>query len=114
MSTDDPKDPARTADERPEPKTPDQVAALVRTILDEGGPVVPSKHFKTRGRERDFDTQDALEVMRNGLVAPTPVWNERVGSWNYHIAGVDLEREALTVRIAFYRNDTGIVLVTAF
>jgi hypothetical protein len=99
---------------RPVPLAPERVAEIVRQVLDGYGAVIPSAHFGQRGRLRDFTTQDALEILRSGVVVPRPVWNERVGAWNYDIIGVDVEGEPLTVRIAVSPTATTIILVTAF
>jgi hypothetical protein len=96
---------------RPVPLAPERVAEIVRQVLAGYGAVIPSVHFGQRGRLRDFTTQDALEILRSGAVVPRPVWNERVGPWNF---GIDVEEEPLTVRIAVSPTATTIILVTAF
>jgi hypothetical protein len=108
---DRPKD---TKEERPVPLSAGQLASLAQAVIAGSGSLVPTEHFKKRGRERNFSMQDALEVLRTGTVIPAPIWNEKTVSWNYDIGGRDLEGESLTVRVAPMAFHTGLVLVTAF
>lgn len=82
--------------------------------MDGSCSIIPTDHFKKRGRERDFSVQDALEVLRTGTVTPTPLWNEHTESWNYDIAGRDIEGDVLTIRVAPTSSRSGLILVTAF
>jgi hypothetical protein len=99
---------------RPAPITAGQIATLAQAVLSGAGSLSPTEHFKKRGRERDFTVQDAVEVLRTGTVIQYPIWNEKTASWNYDIAGRDIEGECLTVRVAPTASQRGLVLVTAF
>ncbi len=107
-------DQERRQGERPVPSSVAEMAALVRGVQEGSCSLIPTPHFKKRGRERDFSIQDALEVFRTGMVSPTPEWNENTNSWNHDIIGTDLEGDELTVRVAPTANKSGLVLVTAF
>lgn len=100
--------------ERPAPLSVAEVAELVRAVVGGNGSIIPTDHFKKRGRQRDFSTRDALEVLRTGTVSPAPLWNDKTEAWNYDIAGQDIEGDALTVRVAPTFSRNGVVLVTAF
>lgn len=100
--------------ERPSPLSVAEIVALVRAVVDGNGSIIPTDHFKKRGRQRDFSTRDALEVLRTGMVSPVPLWNDNTEAWNYDIAGQDIEGESLTVRVAPTFSHNGVVLVTAF
>lgn len=100
--------------ERPFPPPATEIVALVRAVLEGSCSLIPTSHFKKRGRERHFSVQDALEVLRTGTVIPTPLWNDKTESGNHDIAGTDIEGEALTVRVAQASSPLGLVLVTAF
>lgn len=114
MSTDDTQKDELPEPVRPSPLTIIEIADLVRAVLAGGCSIIPTEHFKKRGRERDFSIRDALEVLRTGTVSPTPLWNERTESWNYDIGGVDIEGDPLTVRIAPTTSGEGLIFVTAF
>lgn len=96
----------------PPPLAITAISALARGVLEGSCSLVPTDHFKKRSRERDFSVQDALEVFRTGTISPTPIWNDKTGSWNYDISGIDLNGDELTVRVA--PSNRGLVLVTAF
>lgn len=102
----------RPAGKKP-PLSPQQVAEAIREALEPGGRILPSRHFRERGQERDVTTQDAFAVLEGGTVAPTPRWNQRTGTWNYDVHGTDVDGEPLTVRIAV-EGLRSIILVTAF
>jgi len=108
-SADNPSSP-----ERPTPLSANEVAELVRRILNEGGRIIPTWHFAKRGVKRDFTTQDAMEVLLTGSVRSLALWNEECENWNHDVDGQDLDGEALTVRIAFTSDQDGIILVTGF
>ncbi|HBH78394.1 MAG TPA: DUF4258 domain-containing protein [Nitrospira sp.] len=88
------------------------ISALARAVLEGSCSLIPTDHFKKRSRERDFSVQDALEVFHTGTVSSAPIWNDKTKSWNYDIAGIDLNGDELTVRVA--PSKQGLVLVTAF
>ena len=87
---------------RPAPIPPEEVAQLVRDIVERSGPIIISKHFRRQGRdERDFDIDDALEAFRTFDTSPKAVWNTKRLGWNYDVRGTDLEGDQSTVRVAF-------------
>lgn len=96
----------------PPPLSVTAISALARAVLGGSCSLIPTDHFKKRGRERDFSVQDALEVFHTGTVSSTPIWNDKTESWNYDITGIDLNGDELTVRVA--PSDRGLFLVTAF
>lgn len=108
-----PKNPRETLPWRKPPLAPREVAEVVREALGPEGSILPSRHFRERGQEKNFAIRDALAVLEGGTVAPTPRWNERTGTWNYDVRGADVEGDSLTVRIAI-EGPCSIVLVTAF
>ena len=100
---------------RPAPIAAEEVARLVRDIVERSGPIVISEHFRQQGRdERDFDIDDALEVFRTFDANPKAVWNTKRLAWNYDVKGTDLEGDQLTVRVTFSPTRTQLILVTAF
>lgn len=59
---------------RPAPIPPEEVARLVRDIVERSGPIIITRHFGQQGRdERDFDIDDALEVFRTFDANPKAV-----------------------------------------
>lgn len=99
--------------QKPPPLSPAQVAQIIRGAVESWGTISPSRHFRRQGQERDFTMHDALKVLEEGTVAPTPEWNERTETWNYDIHGTDTEGDPLTVRVAI-DDPRSITLVTAF
>jgi hypothetical protein len=97
---------------RPKPLKAEEVLRLVSAALARGR-VYPSKHFRQRMRERNFNIQDALHVLENAKDA-RPKWNSEAATWNYDLSGKDIEGEELTIRIAITEDDDGVVLVTGF
>lgn len=114
MSADDVPQSRPSQRNRPSPLAPEEVARLIRSILEQSGPIVPTRHFLEQGRERNFDIQDAMEVLRTFASNPRAVWNDRHEAWNYDVEGSDLEGEPLTVRVAFSQSRTKLILVTGF
>lgn len=105
--------PGQPTSEQPSALSAAEAAERIRSILQHGGHIFPSPHFHQRCRERNFGTQDALEVLRNGSVKANAVWNDRVCDWNYDVEGTDIEGEALTIRVAFL-SSMKMLLVTGF
>ena len=44
-------------------------------------PLIPTRKFGRRGRERNFTTEDAIEVFRTGTITRDPIWNETHHEW---------------------------------
>ena len=97
---------------RPKPLKAEDVLKIVSAALARGR-VYPSRHIRERMRERNFDINDAIQVLENAKEA-SPKWNAKAATWNYDIPGVDIEGESLTVRIAITEDPREIVLVTGF
>jgi hypothetical protein len=58
---------------------------LLRAIMV--GNVIITKHFKTRGQERDFTTVDVERVLRDGKFSADPEYCENFQDWVFRIAG---------------------------
>ena len=114
MSRGDTKGKDRGGARRPAPIPAGDVTRLIREVLERDGPFIPTDEFRKRGRERNFDIQDALEVFRTFATDPKAVWNDTREAWNYDVKGVDLEGESLTVRVAFSPTRSMAILVTGF
>lgn len=104
---------ARPSRRKP-PLTPQEVAETIRWVLNGDGSLIPSRHFRERGQQRDFTVQDALLILEHGTVFPAPQWNERMEDWTYDIRDMDAEGEPLTVRIGISPDRRVMILVTAF
>ncbi len=99
---------------RPSPLTPTEVTTIIRQCLSEGA-VVPFPHFRTRGFQRRFTVQDAVNALRFGEVSTeSPEWDEASGAWSYRVHGPDLEGDVLTVVVRIYSPRSRIWLVTAY
>ena len=59
-----------------------------------------SAHFRSRGRERNFDSMDAHTVVRTGQLRGEPTYCPEFGNWKYRIvAKVEYDRdEKLEIR----------------
>lgn len=97
---------------RPKPLKAEDVLKIVSVALARGR-VYPSNHIRQRMRERNFDINDAIQVLENAKEA-RPKWNAKIGAWNYDLYGKDIEGQALTIRIAITEDINGVVLVTGF
>jgi hypothetical protein len=103
-----------TSKKRPAHLTRAEVTAIIRQCLSEGA-VVPFPHFRSRGFQRRFTVQDAVNVLRFGEVSTeSPEWDEVSGAWSYRVHGPDLEGDVLTVVVRIYSPKGRIWLVTAF
>ena len=74
---------------RPEPLTDEHVLEIISKALGHAGRSLPSRHFRQRMRERNFDMNDALKVLVESRNVK-PVWNEKSRSWNYALTGRDI------------------------
>ena len=92
--------------------TPEDIVKIVSIALGQGR-VFPSKHFRQRMGERNFDINDAIRVLEETKEV-RPKWNTSTKTWNYDIPGMDIEGEKLTIRIAIAEDEREIVLVTGF
>lgn len=98
--------------ERPAPLKSRDVLDIISSALGSAGAVLPSKHFRERMPERNFDLQDALKVLKEASEAK-PKWNTNSKTWNYDLHGKDINGEELTIRIAI--EDGGhVIFVTGF
>ncbi len=84
----------------------------ISRALGSTGAVIPSKHFRQRALERNFDIQDALKVL-GAAKQVKAVWNNQHEAWNYDIHGKAIHGEELTIRIAVV-DERRIILVTGF
>lgn len=50
--------------------------------------------------DRNFSRRDVERVLRNGLVSPSPEWNEAAQQWKYTITGRDIDGDELKLVIA--------------
>jgi hypothetical protein len=99
---------------RPSPLSASELTALIRQCSGEGA-VVPSPHFRSRGYQRRFTIQDAVNVLRHGTVSSdAPHWDEKSGMWTYLVHGPDLEGDLLTVVIRVHSSRSRVWLVTAY
>ena len=99
---------------KPPPLSPAELAEIIEQVFTLGIPIIPTKKFGLRGRERNFTTSDAIEVFRTGTVTRDPIWNEAHEDWNYDVLGFDAEGQPLTIRIAVAPNRSGVILITGF
>lgn len=97
---------------RPKPLKAEDVLKIVSVALARGR-VYPSNHIRQRMKERNFDINDAIQVLENTKEA-RPKWNTKSASWNYDLYGKDVEGEKLTIRIAITEDIKGVILVTGF
>jgi len=88
------------------------VLNTISRALGSTGAVIPSKHFRQRGQERNFDIQDALKVL-GAAKQVKAVWNDQIETWNYDLPGKAIDGEDLTIRIAVI-DENRIILVTGF
>lgn len=97
---------------RPKPLKAEDVLKIVSVALARGR-VYPSNHIRQRMKERNFDINDAIQVLENAKEA-RPKWNTKSATWNYDLDGKDIEGEKLTIRVAITEDIHGVVLVTGF
>ena len=97
---------------RPKPLKAEDVLKIVSVALARGR-VYPSNHIRQRMKERNFDINDAIQVLENTKEA-RPKWNTKLATWNYDLDGKDIEGEKLTIRIAITEDINGVILVTGF
>lgn len=99
---------------RPPPLTPEQATAAVRRIYFEGLSLIRTKHFREELAKADATMQDVENVLEHGHVLRTPEWKAKHRSWNYAVAGRDIEGEPLTVVVAIDEQRFCLTLVTAW
>ncbi len=80
--------------------------------MGSAGAVFPSKLFRERMPERNFDLQDALKVLKEASEAK-PKWNTKSKTWNYDLHGQDINGVELKIRIAI-EDASRVILVTGF
>ena len=97
---------------KPKPLKAEDVLKIVSVALARGR-VYPSNHIRQRMKERNFDINDAIQVLENAREA-RPKWNTKLAAWNYDLDGKDVEGEKLTIRVAITEDIHGVVLVTGF
>lgn len=103
-----------TRKKRPEPLSSSELTQVIRQCVTEGA-VAPFPHFRSRGYQRYFTIQDAINVLRYGTVSSdTPQWDEKSEMWTYLVHGPDLEGDVLTVVIRVYSKRSRVWLVTAY
>jgi len=69
-----------------------------------------SGHGGTRGLQRNFDINDAIYILENGVITDAR-YNEKARGWTYSVPGEDLDGDELTLVIAFEDEDI-VVIVT--
>ncbi len=77
--------------------------------------MVPTSHFWHQAFLRNYTIQDAINVLRRGVVSSeAPEWNQKVRRWAYRVHGPDLEGDVLTVVVGIGPDRARVWLVTAF
>jgi len=101
--------------ERPKPLDEGTVLKMISTALNHPlGKLKPTRHFtEDRMPKRHFDMIDTENVLENAAKVK-PVWNTKNNTWNYDIAGKDIDGNSLTIRIAPGDDSKHVVLVTGF
>lgn len=88
-----------------------QALKVIRKILEEGGSLSLSGHYKKRMIERGVDMHDVLSVIKTGRIFIEPEPHIRSGKWVYTIEGTAGE-ETLKVPVAIYEDSRMVVIVT--
>lgn len=101
-------------EDRPPPLTPEQATAVVRRIYFEGLLLIQTKHFREELKKADATMQDVEYVLEHGHVLRPPEWKAEHRSWNYAVAGRDVEGEPLTVVVAINEQRFCLTLITAW
>lgn len=99
---------------QPTPFTPEQATAAIRRVYFEGFSLIQTKHFREELAKADATMQDVENVLEHGHVLRTPEWKATHRSWNYAVAGHDIEGEPLTVVVAIDEQRFSLLLVTAW
>lgn len=110
MAADDPPKKAG----QPPPLTPEQATAAIRRVYFEGLSLIRTKHFREELAKADATMQDVENVLEHGHVLRAPEWKAKHRSWNYAVAGRDIEGEPLTVVVAIDEQRFSLILVTAW
>ena len=63
-----------------------EASDLIRFCL-ESGDVVPTRHFREELSNEGIAFEDALHVLRSGLIFDPPEENMKTGEWKYRIQG---------------------------
>lgn len=98
--------------ERPAPLNPVEAYEAIQRILDARNTISWTQHARDRARQRNFTTDDVLNVLRKGRVLANPDWNEKFGNWTYTVAGVDCDNCPLALVIALEPEWARITLIT--
>jgi hypothetical protein len=88
-----------------EPLPPAEAKAAALKILAEGGTVAFSKHSREEMAKDNLNDQDALNVLRGGVVDPAEFEN---GSWRYRF------RTSRMVFVIAFRSESELRVVTAW
>jgi hypothetical protein len=94
--------------------TPEQATAAVRRVYFEGFSLIQTKHFREELAKADATMQDVENVLEHGHVLRAPEWKAKHRSWNYAVAGRDIEGEPLTIVVAIDERRFSLILVTAW
>lgn len=87
-----------------EPLSPTEAKRLLVSIV-ENGTVTFSKHADDEMKKDGLNDQDALNVLRGGVVEPAELEN---GSWRYRV------RTSRMYFVVSFRSDTEVRVVTAW
>jgi hypothetical protein len=97
--------------------SPQQALDLIRTILNEGGYIFPSKRHAAKDRMplRNVDQQD-LEILllETGRILREPVWDEFHGNYKYRVEGTDFDGDDLAAIVVIDEQNGRVLVVTVF
>lgn len=74
------------------------------------GQITTTKHFRKRLKDRDISMQDALCVLKNGIIRDDPKLDIKVNQWGYKVRGKTIDGKPLSIVVAISRNTN--ILIT--
>lgn len=109
-----PKTPGEPGKDRPPPLTPAQATAATRRIYLEGGPFSRSERFILELAKANADMGDVNHVLEFGSVLRPGQWKPEHRTYNYEVAGTDLEGTELYIVVCIDEENFRLILVTAY
>ena len=92
----------------------DAYEEIQRLLQPGSGTITFARHADQRGIERRFSRQDIEYVLKTGVVADEPIWNESFENWKCRLTGMDIDGDELTIIIALDLSRAHIRVITAF
>jgi len=89
----------------------DQALKIIKKILKNGF-YSPTKHFRKRMNERDFDILDVLYAIKKGNIYNEPELHPKTDRWTYTVEGVTIGGQKIKIVVDIDEENNRIRFLT--